>query len=196
VIIGWYDDAGEAAIAVEAKRPGELGKTPLNPKDDPFEGRYLSYAAMQEISRRKQILLVSRSDLAILPSYLRASPQLLCWEELAAAQRAILTSYDCAGTEDFHHGLRQHHTHLGIALDAPAALEASSPACQEHDICVGLWLSGFDAYRHFRKGKEFPAPMDWLHDEQPMSELHKQKKLGAAEWFEPLWRVSTSTGAG
>jgi len=197
VIIGWRDDAGEAAIAVEAKRPGELGKAPLNPKDDPLTGHYLDYAAMQGIPRRKQILLVSRSDLATLPSYLRASPQLLFWEELAAVQRAILTSYDCATAEDLHRGLRQHHAHLGIALEAAAALELSgSAASPEHDGRVALWLAGFDSYRHFRKDREFPAPMDWLHEELPMRELHKQKKLGAAEWFEPLWRVGTSTSAG
>lgn len=193
VIIGWRDDAGEAAIAIEAKRPGELAKFGLKPKDDPLLGHYLRYAAMADIPRRKQILLATKGELAMLQPHLRASSQILSWEELAAVQRTILTSYACASAERLHRDLRNHHAHLGIAREPVEGIEITQqPASPEHDARVARWSVGFDVYQHYRKDKEFLAPMNWLHDELPMSELLTRHRLGPVEWFEPLWRTGNS----
>jgi hypothetical protein len=191
VIVCWQDDGGEAAIAIAAKRPGALKSSPLRSKDDPLEGHYLKYTAMRDIARRKQLLIVAADDWIQLPPHLRASRQAVTWEEIGAVQRAILTAYPSGSPEEFHRELRAHHAFLGIARISPENLQIPPQSNNADQFRrVASWRDGFDVYRHCRKGISIAAPYDWLLEELPMQELLNLKKLGPADWHDPLWRIA------
>jgi hypothetical protein len=190
VVVSWRDDAGDAVVVIEAKKPGGVRSVGLNDKDDPRRGAYLRYAKMQSISRRQQMLLVGHRDLARLPRELSKEPHVITWEELAAIQHECLIPYASERAAVFGACLQDHHSRLGLTV-APRMCANTIAAINKNDPSVDItqWLASYLSYVNFTDQGESNPPFEWLRAEQGQDMIRAACKQTTAERERALWRI-------
>lgn len=189
VAIGFRDDKGSGVVVIEAKRTSEKLSKGISPKDDPIEAHYTKLKQFEEIGRKSQVLLVSKDALEQIPSRVRASRNLITWEEIAAVQRAIF--WVASGqSPELRRALRLHQALLGIKLDDDVSGEFYPPdALTGQD--VNRLLAGIDRYAHFVKLSQVKPPPDWLKDEPGRSDLIARERQIGEDRQRQYWRDAT-----
>ena len=186
LVIGFQDDAGPGAIIIEAKRTTEKLAKGIAAKDDPRERAYLTLPVFSEVKRKAQFLLVSGDAAQNLSSGLRASPNLITWEELGAVQMGLLSMLS-ANRESFCRALQLHHSFLGIGKphgtvpDVGGAGRLTPARTQAFE-----W--GVERYARYLKLKELSEAEGWLNDEPGRSGLLAREGQTGKDRQYPWWR--------
>jgi hypothetical protein len=185
VVVSWRDEAGEAVIVFEAKRPGGVGKTGLAPEDDPRNGAYLQYARIRPIDRRQQMLLLAARDIHDLPNELRGDARVLAWEELAQMQLECTAEYAGSRCPELMDALLEHYATLGIQANIG---DVPTPRESEASATAFTWLEHYRSFVENRRRVIPLPPIEWMAEEPDSVAFRSQRKQSTQQREEPLWR--------
>lgn len=192
VVVAYVDSGGPGILVLETKRAGRLGKNGVGEKDDPWRGHYLAMDGFAGITRKNQMLVLSRAAVEQLPAGFRTGQLLITWEEFAALQRAAFRQAAGAKASEVDQKLRLHHSFLGIdcgKIDAAPAQSDSKFTLQGWDA----WLDGLERYVCWVKRGEQGSPPDWLVDEPRRTALIDREDHGPGQRQAAIWRVGHKT---
>lgn len=191
VTIGFRDADGPGVIVIEAKRVNDPLARGISPKDDPRSNAYVKWEQFSGITRKAQILLISSEAEKSLEPELRASSNLLTWDEFASVQRSFLEAATNQNPE-FRRALRLHHGMLGLALDDERL--AIAPECfgPPTKFDPTNFIQGVNRYVRFAKNGEIPSLSGWLLNEPGRSYLLEREAQTGSDRQHPYWKTGTA----